>query len=788
MQPKSAATTFRRICNPGGRAYLWFGLLGLACHGLLPAALGQIPIPITRIVITNVGPAAVNEAYVRANIRSKPGDIYNRNVVDDDVRNLYGTGFFANISVADERSVEGITLYFFLQGKLKLVSIQFSGNNKYKDKKLRKKIASKVGEPLNEQKLFEDQQEIIKLYQKAGYPDTVVKPRVVPDERAGQGTVIFEITESPKVKILQVSFPGSQDIPEKKLRKAVKTKKRWMFSWLTGSGVLKKDQLEEDKDRLAVYYQDKGYIDYELKDIQYNYVTSNRLDLQFVVHEGSQYKVGAISFKGFTLFPTNEVLAKLKMNIGDIFTMKGLNNNVETIRDLYGGKGYIDARIRPLRSANIRTGTMDLVFEVDERTQSSIEKIEIKGNIKTQDRVLRRELAVSPGEVFDMTKVKLSRQRLEGLNYFSRVDTQPEPTDVPDRRNLVVTVEEQSTGNFNIGAGFSSVDNLLGFVEVSQGNFDLFNPPWFMGAGQKIRLRAQIGTERQDYVLTFIEPWFLGRKLEFSTELYHRDLLFLSPNDLYEETLTGGRLGLRKALGSDFLIGGLHYTLENVDYDVDDDASAIVKELTPDSLVSKVGATLAYDTRNNALLPDKGFRVELKGELGGGPFGGDTDVYSGEIRTSHYFKGFGEGHVLEILGRAGYVDHYGDSDEVPMFERYFLGGLESLRGYDYREVGPVDVQDEEPIGGNYYWYASAEYSIPIIERVRFAVFYDIGMAYANDSQFNTQSYNDNWGVGIRLNLPIGPLRLDYGVPRHATKGVNDSSGQFQFSAGWNRDF
>jgi outer membrane protein insertion porin family len=144
--------------------------------------------------------------------------------------------------------------------------------------------------------------------------------------------------------------------------------------------------------------------------------------------------------------------------------------------------------------------------------------------------------------------------------------------------------------------------------------------------------------------------------------------------------------------------------------------------------------------------------------------------------------------VLEIIGRGGYVDHFGNSDVVPMFERYVLGGIESLRGYKFRKVGPVDHKDEEPIGGNYYWFGSAEYSIPVIERVRFALFYDIGMSYANDSQYNTQDYNDNWGLGIRLNLPIGPLRLDYGIPIHATKGVNDSSGQFQFSAGYTRDF
>ncbi|HXG49570.1 MAG TPA: BamA/TamA family outer membrane protein, partial [Methylomirabilota bacterium] len=405
---------------------------------------------------------------------------------------------------------------------------------------------------------------------------------------------------------------------------------------------------------------------------------------------------------------------------------------------------------------------------------------------------------------------------------FERVETQPQPTDVPDRRNLEISVVEKNTGTFSVGAGFSSVNSIVGFVEMTQGNFDIANPPSFMGGGQKMRLRATLGFELQDYQVTFIEPWFLEKKLQFSTDLYHRDLDFVSIDDTYSETRTGGRVGLTRALGSDFLIGGISYTLENVGLEVNenlhgdrfvspppgappgspplifDPANASEEILREDreQLVSKLGFSLTHDTRNHALLPTKGGRVEFRAELAGGALGGESDFYKLELRGSRYFRGFMEGHIFEIHGRIGVADSYSDTEWLPLFDSFFLGGIDTLRGYRFRQVGPKD-EFEEPIGGGTFWYGSAEYSIPIIERLRFALFYDVGMVYRDAYSFdhepsrpdrvNTGFYNDNWGVGLRLNLPIGPLRLDYGIPIKSDD-ENESSGRFQFSVGYTREF
>jgi outer membrane protein insertion porin family len=496
------------------------------------------------------------------------------------------------------------------------------------------------------------------------------------------------------------------------------------------------------------------------------------------------------------------------MDVGQIFTPGGVTKDIEAVEDFYGAKGYIDVarHLNLVRIPNTDTGTMDLEFQIDEGQRSYIERIEIRGNVRTKDKVIRRELAVSPGEVFDMVRVKLSKQRLEGLGYFERVDTQPQPSDVgPNHKDLVVDVEEKTTGHVSLGAGFSSVDSLVGIAEYNEGNFQA---PWFRGGGQKFRLKLTVGTVRQDYELTFIEPWLLGRKLQFSFDLFYRDYAFLSPNDIYTETRGGTKLGLERALGSDFLRGGLTYSLENVGIALSDGANENpsfsfkesnvpndISDALGHHLLSTAGASLAYDTRNSVKLPNKGQRTELIAQLTGGPLGGSYSFYKLEIHSARYFPGLLPGHVLELGGRMGVVDEFAKAPDVPFFERYYLGGLTSLRGFKYRYISPrqvPNIPENEPIGGDTYWFGSVEYSIPIFEQergvgVRFALFYDIGSVGANPYNPNFSRFSDNWGLGLRLNLPIGPLRLDYGIPIHHDQ-YNSSAGKFQFGVGWERPF
>jgi outer membrane protein insertion porin family len=811
--------------------------------GAAPPAPGQTsPSKVARIEIKHVGPQQVSDELIRANIRVKPGDTYMRPAIYDDVRNLYGTGFFYNIRVNEDLTSSGVVLTYVVQGNPRVTDIRFEGNKKYSDKKLEKKLTAKVGEPFNERKLFTDSQEIQKMYQKAGYPRTEVKYSFNIDESAGRATVTFQIAESPKVKIERVEFTDASAFTQKRLRKVIKTRKHWMFSWLTGSGVLKDEQFEDDRERLAEFYRDHGYIDFEIRDVKFLYPNPKRMVVQFSIYEGKEYHVGAVKFTGNQVFTTAQITNGvhalqvhktkgklgpngLPMDVGDVFSPKGLAKDIEAVEDFYGSKGYIDVttssrNLVVSRIPNTETGTMDLEFKIDEGQKYKIEKIEIRGNTKTKDKVIRRELAVSPGETFDMVRVKLSKQRLEGLQYFEKVDARPENSDVVGGKNLVIGVDEKNTGNLTIGAGFSSIDSIVGFAEVTQGNFDLFHPPTFTGGGQKFRLRVQMGTERQDYEIQFIEPWFLGRKLALGVDLYYRELNFQSVNDMYDEIRAGGRVSLTRALGNEFLIGSVSYTLENIGIKLNspyhgplhtsriDPGSPygyvtgpgaggppqfIPANVPPSILAEKgytllprLGASLAYDTRNNVQLPNKGQRTELLGQFAGGPLGGDKEFYKLELTSAWYFPGFAKGHVFELIGRTGAADSL-ENEDVPFYDRYYLGGMYTLRGFKYRRVSPRDPGFNEPVGGDTFWFGSAEYSIPIIERLRFAVFYDIGNVQADSYDYNFTDFSDNWGVGLRLNLPIGPLRLDYGIPINHDK-YNSSSGQFQFGVGFTRGY
>lgn len=818
----------------------------------LPVAWGQTGGPaIKQVNIEHVGPANVSDELIRGNIHIKVGDSYLPATVDEDIRGLYATGLFYNIRVKADRTDDGLILTYVVQAMPRLTDITITGNKKFSADKIKKKLTSKIGESLNEQKLFSDSQVIQEMYQKAGYPGTLVevKPSII--EESGRGSVVFEVKETQKVRIARVEFVGASAFSQRKLRKEIKTRKRWMFSWLTGSGTYKEDQFQEDRERLAQFYRDKGYIDFEIKDVQFEHPEPNRMIIRFVIFEGQPYKVGAVVFEGTTMLPTNavnpgfkagklpadkserrdwferrELSRAFKMKEGDTFTGKGLTKNIETIENFYGSKGHIDVEqgtgnLQVSRVANTEQGTMDLKFKVDEGQKSYVEKIDIRGNTKTKDKVIRRELTIAPGDVFNMVAVKRSRARLEGLQFFEKVDARPDPTEVPNRKNLIVGVEEKNTGNLSVGAGFSSVDSVVGFVEVSQGNFDLFNPPAFTGAGQKFRLRLQLGTRRQDYVISFVEPWFLDRKLALGVDLYYRDLNYQSLGNLYDESRIGVRLSLTRALWSDYLIGSVSYTIEQVGIDLDRGlhgyqlvpnptipggpdvySPANVPQALLDeegsALVSRVGFSLAYDTRNSTLLPDAGQRTELNVDIAGGPFGGDKAYYRAELKSAWYVRGLYKGHVLELAGRTGIADSL-DGDDVPFYDRYYLGGLYSLRGFRYRAIGPRDphfginpAMPDEPIGGNTYWFGTAEYSIPIIQKegsggVRFALFYDIGNVMADSYDYNFSDYSDNWGLGLRLNLPIGPLRLDYGIPINHDEH-SSGSGRFQFGVGYSREF
>ena len=750
-----------------------------------PSSAPQNQVRVGEITVRFNGPANVSEQLVLANMQLQTGSALEDALIDRDIRSLYRTGQFEFIEFKRGTLQNGrVDLVVEVTSKYRVSKVDFEGNVKVRDKRLAKEAKTKENLPLDERQVKEDAEKVREYYQKSGYNQATVEYRIERDRATGLGRVIFDVKEGEKVRIRRVEFEGNHNVSDRRLRKTIETKKWNWFSWLTDTGRFRDERFETDFDKLRDYYREQGFLDVEIDPakVRFDYPKPNRLVLTFVIEEGRRYKVGDISITGNTLYPTDTLRGLLKLKTGDTFSPSGVEKDQKALEDYVGKDGYVDARVRVVRKPNLETGAIDLEYQYTEGDKYFVESIRLEGNTKTKSIVILRELALGPGEVFNTVRMQTSKLRLENTRFFEEVNMSPESTNLPGRRNLKIAVKEGRTGNLTFGAGFSSLERAIVFAELSQSNFDLFNrKSLFQGDGQKFRLRLQLGSRSSEATLSFEEPWFLERELALGFNLYRTSSDYYS--DIYEETRTGAEVYLRKRL-FELVEGRLGYTYEIVEIgDVDEDEAPFLVDEEGERSVSKVTFQLLRDTRDRIFNTTRGNRVELGTELAGGPFAGETDYYKLEFRGSQYFNTFETlNQVFSIIGRAGVINEYGDSDRVPYFDRLFLGGPSTLRGFEYREVGPKDPTTGDPIGGKSYAMGSLEYTFEVVDPLRFAVFYDVGFVNADEWDFETSAYNDNFGFGIRLMVGGAPLSLDFGIPI-TTDEENDDGLQFNFSFG-----
>jgi outer membrane protein insertion porin family len=379
---------------------------------------------------------------------------------------------------------------------------------------------------------------------------------------------------------------------------------------------------------------------------------------------------------------------------------------------------------------------------------------------------------MEPGQVYDTTKADVTERRLENMNYFSSVEVMPVDTSYLDEKDLLIRVVEKPTGTINFGAGFSSIDSLTGFFEVTQTNFDLFDWPSFTGAGQRFRFSVRAGSERKDASISITEPWFMGQRLALTTEAYYRDLLFLSPE--YDQTSYGMAVSLRKSIGEfTYLVGD--YRAEQIEIDADPNTSPAFLAEEGEFFKSSVGASVVRDTRDNVFLPREGNKASLGFEFAG--LGGDVEDTILSASAAQYFTLPGD----IIVSLNGEVNQSSDGDHV--FTRHFLGGANNLRGFEFRDVGPRDPVSGEVLGGNRSWNGTIEVSAPVVEKIRAAAFYDVGEVSDGPAGSLEGGIHSDWGIGLRLFvLGSAPVRLDYAFPLQSD-GFNDDGGRFQFTMG-----
>jgi outer membrane protein insertion porin family len=768
MRPPLTGTWVAFIC----------ALLGAAsARSQAPQTSPSAPI-IRSIEVEFTGPETVSKERILAQIRTKVGQPYSAAVVQQDVEALYKSGAVLNARIFAQPEGDGVKVIVQVQTRSIVREIVIDGAERIKAKRLRKEIKLRLNQAINEAQLEEARQKIIEVYQAHGFTDVSVQFRVDPiDERRGTARVVFTVNEGAKGAVAQVRFEGNTHFSEWRLRKEMKTKRKTIVSFLDKSGRLDETQLQQDLDSLREWYQNHGFIDVEIKDVRRERNPKGALTITIVIAEGPQYHVGKVTISGEKVAKEESIRALLKMKEGSVYSPKQLHDDAKAVADAYGSGGYIDLVVTP-ESTPAGPALVDVHYKIEEGERSFVNRVTIVGNTRTKDKVIRREVLVAPGDVFNSVRAETTKKRLENLGYFSKVETYPEDTDVPGRKDLTILVQEKRTGSFSFGAGFSTVDSLVGFAELTQGNFDLFNWPTFTGGGQKFRVRVQYGTQRKDFLLNLTEPYFLDRRLSLSGQLFFTEADYLST--VYNQRNYGFTIDLRKPLGA-FTYVSLGYQLQDIDiFDVSSGASPFIKSQEGSFTESKILSSVVFDRRDNALLTRTGQRIILSPFIAGGFLGGNTQIYGWDLEGSQYFR-LKWDTILLINGEIATVDTWGNGSEVPIFERLYLGGANNLRGFPYREVGPQDATGE-PIGGQSMARATIEWTFPIVEKARGAIFYDAGFVNLDSWSFGFQHFASDIGVGIRLNLPIGPLRLDYGYPLQ--RDGYHGGGHFNFSVGY----
>ena len=529
--------------------------------------------------------------------------------------------------------------------------------------------------------------------------------------------------------------------------------------------------------RSASTYQNHGFIDVGIKEVRKDRTPKGPMIITIVILEGPQYHVRKLSVAGYQNTTEAKIRALLKMKEGSVYSPKQLRDDAKAVADAYGSGGYVDLVITP-EGTPAGPALIDVHYNIEEGTRSFVSRVNIEGNTRTKDKVIRREVLVAPGDVFNTVRVDVTKKRLENLGYFAKVETYPEETDIPGRKDLTILVQEKRTGSLSFGGGFSTVDKLVGFAELTQGNFDMFNWPSFTGGGQKFRLRLQYGTERKDFILAITEPYFLDRRLSLSGQGFYTEANYLSAE--YDQRNYGISFELRKPINA-YMYGTLGYILQEIDiFNVDPTASDFILSQAGSTVESKLLGSIVFDSRDNPLLSRRGQRVTFSPVIAGGFLGGDTQIYAFDLEGSQYFH-LPWDTILLLNGEISTVSQWGSGNQVPIYERLFLGGSNNLRGFPFREVGPQD-QNGEPIGGQSMARTTIEWTFPIIEKARGALFYDMGFVNSSAWSFGFNHTASDIGIGLRLDLPIGPLRLDYGYP--IMRDGYNGGGHFNFNVGY----
>jgi len=720
---------------------------------------------ITSVDIT--GTINTKAKSLKGELKSRVGRVLSEDNARQDVQTLLGLGSFDSAEVSIDTETRRVV--FTVKEKPYLQKIVVKGNKKVSTGKIKEAITIKEKEYFDASFLEESKSKILKLYYEKGYADAKLELYQATDEKTNKLTVTFLLTEGNQILIGDVKLEGIRAYKEKKLLGLMKTKKKKVYNI---------DTILEDITQITSFYKNNGYTQAFVSDPYIIYNSSRTaMFITLKVNEGMRYKVGDITFSGNDTISTNELKKAITLKTGEIYKEEKFQESRGVIMEMYSDRGYLHSLIKPNFIPNEDTGHMNISFEIEEGAVVYLGRIYVDGLTQTKEIVISREMLLKEGDVLSASKVRRSVEKIYNLGFIDSVEPEIQPTEKPDVMDLSLNVAEGRPGMLSAGAGYSSIDQFVGTLQVQHMNL--------LGRAQRLNLLWEFGARKQNYEISWTEPWFLNKPMSLGFGIFNTERLrdYGTVYSAYKEGRKGGSVSIGPRL-SDYLGLLFTYTYEDVSvYDVDSSILASVKP-THD-ITSSLTSQISYDTRDNVFDASRGARNSFSVQFAGGPLGGSINFVKPTIKSSWFFPTFWK-FVLSFNGTVSLIENFSPSLDVPIYERFYIGGADSVRGYQYRsEIGPAN-------GGKLMSVFNVEYKFPIVQEKKKTMlqgvfFADMGSCWDNPGDFTfnigSGSFDMKTGVGfgIRFTTPVFPLRLDWGY------GLNHKTGeevsQFYFTIG-----
>jgi outer membrane protein insertion porin family len=729
------------------------------------------------------GNRRIESAAILNVVKFKAGDTLYTDKTDADIRAIYKLGYFQDVQASVELSDKGSVLIYTVLEKPIVRDIKFEGNKELTTDKLKEVLEFRQNTIFSSKDLDKSVAKMKKLYGDDGFYLAEITPQI-DKSTATDLTVTFKIVEGLKILITDIRFDGNKSFGNRKLRGIMETKEKWFMSWLTGAGTYKEEVLKNDALLITDFYLNNGYINIKVGEpvVKLN-ETKTALDVFIGITEGDQYRVGDIGFKGELLEPAAELRKKLKSEPGEIFNRSVLRSDIFTLTDVYGDKGYAFANANPLTRPDNEKKIVDVTFDMEKGELVYIERINVAGNPKTRDKVVRREMRVTESELYSATGMKRSKQNLMNTGYFEEANIATAKGSASNKLDVNVNVKEKPTGTFSIGGGYSSLDGFIAQGSVAQSNF--------LGLGLKANVSASIGGKSQTYSVGMSDPYFMDTKWTLGGDIYRSEREYTD----YSRRLLGGDIKAGYPI-NDFVSSFFMYKYEIKDIYNPTMAYQTLNSNDKDNYplgtttTSAIFSSITRNTTDYRLDPTTGmintFAIDFAG------LGGDNK-YARYTTENTWFHPLYKKLIFSTKLTLGYIQEVGQ--RVPIDEKFYLGGIFSLRGYKARTVSPYKTQRTVDINGNQYYetvylggdkeiYGNTEFTFPLLQEIAIkgVAFFDYGNAFTENNKL-TKDMHYSYGGGIRWASPIGPLRLEYGIPLNPRAQIDSKSGRFEFSIG-----